>query len=614
MQDHCDGLAVLDFDKCNLAKRVYQLLREGYESDNTAGIVLIAPTGFGKTLISPYILLKAREDRLAFNLIHVAPTRALVREIYNEKFSWLQDLGLSVGYQSQDKLESVGKSPFYLRDVVVTTLDSFQWNIYRVPVAEVSKVVEGRSQGHYHPVLSSILTSITVLDEAHVYLGVGSMYSWTFMIPILSALKRYKVPFILETATFPSRLLERVLVDSEVDRSKVRVVYVCSRDNCNSQVTSLKSLGFRVDVVSPSEDYYSRMLNIKWQTKIARQDEAVIEARRLCKEKLVLAVFNTVDRAINFYKEMELCDKTLIHGLMSERDKQISYEKVRELRKKGRGAIVATQVVEVGVDVDAEVLISDIAPLENLVQRAGRLCRSGKRECSEPQLIFIEPSHGELGHGVYNRNLVERTLVELKSRSNVDWRLLDTRDGRVSYVDLLENIYDSSMVNELYKSVDRFLRDVAKHYLEGGASPNILVDFIEEQRAWSLFKSSYLIKLLVDGGDPQEDYIVTDIDRLLEFKDCLEITNDTVKIAVIAFDKGGQQSLHYINSKTMGLIISKGTGKKASSYKRFVEGLSREIIEHLPEKVGSRDFYIVLRSDCYKEGLGLRPLKGDGIV
>ena len=62
------------------------------------------------------------------------------------------------------------------------------------------------------------------------------------------------------------------------------------------------------------------------------------------------------------------------------------------------------------------------------------------------------------------------------------------------------------------------------------------------------------------------------------------------------------------------MIISKGTGKKALSYKRFVEGLSREIIEHLPEKVGSRDFYIVLRSDCYKEGLGLRPLKGGGIV
>ncbi len=373
-----------------LVNIVYDSLSEG------RNVVLIAPTGFGKTLLSPHLFLKARSEEFAFNLIHVVPTRALVKEIYEEKFVWLSGEGYHVGYQSQDRLEGGGKSSFYMKDVVVTTLDSFLWNIYRIPVAEIAKVVEGKSQGHFYPVLASILTSIVVFDEAHLYLGEGSRDSRTLMVPVLRALKAYKVPFIIETATIPSIVMDNVLGDAGIGRDEVDIVYVCSR--CNSQVDKVKNQGFNVKVVSPNEEYYKRN-KYEWETRLVSQDQAIEGASKLSEEKLVLVVLNTVKRAVNFYKSLDQPNKVLIHGMLTERDRTQAYEKTRRLKENGRGVIISTQVIEVGVEVDADILISDLAPIENIVQRAGRLCRGG-RPC-RPQVLLIEPFDEKLGHGVY---------------------------------------------------------------------------------------------------------------------------------------------------------------------------------------------------------------------
>jgi len=592
-----------------LAERVCRLLEDG----NTAGVVLVAPTGFGKTRASPLILRIARERDLASNLIHVVPTRALVREIYSEKFAQIRDF--SVGYQSQDKLNKEGKSPFYLRDIVVTTLDSFLWNIYRIPVAEVSKVVKGKSQGHYHPVLSSIFTSIVVLDEAHIYLG-GSENSWAFVTAVLYALSKYKVPFVIETATFPSELLSSVLKLAGV-KNNVKVLYVCSGRGCNKQVENLANLGFNVDFVAPDKGYYCTA-RLKWSSEVIRWTDAIAKAKELSKGGRVLAVFNTVERAIRFYKQLNLQDKILIHGLMTERDRSSSYavigrgykERCDEELTEGRGnVVVATQVIEVGVDVDADILISDMAPMENLVQRAGRLCRSVKRDrrC-EPQILLIEPE-GEFGHGIYDRDLVEKTYKNLREADNIDWRLLDTRRDAISYADVLEEIYAKEIVKKLEKGLNGFLLKVAKNYLSGEASPSKLIEFIDSSNAWEEFRSSYLVKLLIEGGDPSEDYITVNLSRLPRLRRCLQVEKDCVRIALVAVDEKGFQRVYYgICSKVIyEALLESVTRQRCLGYRKFIRELDDEIVNSLPEDLqGYVDFYVVAKKECYLEGLGLK--------
>ncbi len=580
---------------------VEMLVNVVYDSlSKRRNVVLIAPTGFGKTLLSPHLFLKARSEEFAFNLIHVVPTRALVKEIYEEKFAWLSGEGYHVGYQSQDRLEGGGKSSFYMKDVVVTTLDSFLWNIYRIPVAEIAKVVEGKSQGHFYPVIASILTSIVVFDEAHLYLGEGSRDSRTLMVPVLRALKAYKVPFIIETATIPSIVMGSVLDDADISRGDVDVVYVCSR--CNSQVNKIKSLGFNVKVVGPDEEYYKRN-KYEWETRLVSQDQALEEALELSEEKLVLMVLNTVKRAVNFYKSIDQPNKALIHGMLTERDRTQAYEKIRRLKESGRGVIVSTQVIEVGVEVDADILISDLAPVESIAQRAGRLCRSG-RPC-RPQVLLIEPFDEKLGHGVYDEEIVKGTLEEIKSRINglgikaIEWRLLDSENSRASYIDILETLYEAKPQSPSKP----FLADVASKYLEEEVSPLRLVDFLNEHSEWDAFKSTLLVKLLIEGEDYREDFVVTSLDRVSRMRECLDVSELGVKIAVLTVKERGLTELEYMYSKTVKEVL--GFVKRGFNPSMFIRRLRGELGK-LPDKVeGVRDFYILVKRSCYVEGEGI---------
>ncbi|MEZ0346148.1 MAG: DEAD/DEAH box helicase family protein, partial [Infirmifilum sp.] len=86
-------------------------------------VAIFAPTSYGKTVASPYILKELERRGLASRLIHVVPTRALLREVFKEKFARAAgELGYSAAYQSMDSLPDALKSPYFLADIVVTTL------------------------------------------------------------------------------------------------------------------------------------------------------------------------------------------------------------------------------------------------------------------------------------------------------------------------------------------------------------------------------------------------------------------------------------------------------------------------------------------------------------
>ncbi len=84
-------------------------------------------------------------------------------------------------------------------------------------------------------------------------------------------------------------------------------------------------------------------------------------------------------------------------------------------------ALVATQVVEVSLDIDLDTIYSDPAPLEALLQRFGRVNRKGAKGIC-PVYVFRQPDDGQ---GVYGRNrdpqqagrIVRVTLAELEQHN-----------------------------------------------------------------------------------------------------------------------------------------------------------------------------------------------------
>lgn len=139
----------------------------------------------------------------------------------------------------------------------------------------------------------------------------------------------------------------------------------------------------------------------------------------------VLVVANTVQRA------QEMRDKIsrrlggeisvdLLHGKFCSRDRFAKEQKLLRVmatrvadRPRQAVVLVATQVVEVSLDVDFDVLFSDPAPLEALLQRFGRVNRA--RRHAERDVIVT--THIPENCPVYSRALVMGTIEVLRSIS-----------------------------------------------------------------------------------------------------------------------------------------------------------------------------------------------------
>lgn len=116
---------------------------------------------------------------------------------------------------------------------------------------------------------------------------------------------------------------------------------------------------------------------------------------------LTLAVVNTVRRAQEVHQEVikllrgagdPVPDLHLLHGRFRPDDRaRIVSEALEEgVPDDGPGRIlVATQVVEAGIDVSAATLVTDLAPWSSIVQRAGRCNRAGER--SDARLLWVSP-------------------------------------------------------------------------------------------------------------------------------------------------------------------------------------------------------------------------------
>lgn len=252
-----------------------------------------------------------------------------------------------------------------------------------------------------------------------------------------------------------------------------------------------------------------------------------------------LVVVNTVKRAREVYQELNrLCGKTdapqveLIHSRFRPAERK-SWQKLFEDKSYTQGAgriIIATQVVEAGVDISSKLLITDLAPFSSLVQRFGRCNRNGEHEQAE--IFWID-------RPTTKDKIAEKAELEEGDKRDVakpyDWQALETAQklveklgsaspddlARVSYnepyqpthvlrrrdlVDLFDTTPDLSGYD---LDISRFVRDsderdvaVAWHELKGEkpdkneprpsrnelcAVPinNELTDFLKSTRAWT---------------------------------------------------------------------------------------------------------------------------------
>ena len=105
---------------------------------------------------------------------------------------------------------------------------------------------------------------------------------------------------------------------------------------------------------------------------------AAFVAKQHREDYLTLVIANTVARAQEIWTELQRIqvEAKLLHSRFRPCDRERTSD---ETLKMSRGVIVSTQVIEAGVDINADLLITDVAPWASIVQRFGRVNRDGKK-------------------------------------------------------------------------------------------------------------------------------------------------------------------------------------------------------------------------------------------
>jgi CRISPR-associated endonuclease/helicase Cas3 len=173
-------------------------------------------------------------------------------------------------------------------------------------------------------------------------------------------------------------------------------------------------------------------------------------------------VRNAVDDAIEAAQELREpgTDAMLFHARFAMGDRQDIERKVLERfgrdsrpeERKGR-VLVATQVVEQSLDLDFDLVVTDLAPADLVIQRAGRLWRHqrGERPVPGPRLMLLapepvdDPGRGWLGTELRRTGFVypDHALLWRSARALLQRGCIETPGG---IRQLVEDAYDRDAV------------------------------------------------------------------------------------------------------------------------------------------------------------------------
>jgi CRISPR-associated endonuclease/helicase Cas3 len=316
-------------------------------------VVLRAPTGAGKTRAALFPFLYARHSGLAFprQMIYSLPLRTLVTSLCKETMVTCEKAFPEKGTQPSVTMQT-GEQPddpqFRTGDIVFATYDQSLSSFLTIPVGL------SRREGNVNA--GAMIASYLVFDEFHLMESGRSLATMTAM---LEWLKKW-TPFLLMTATLSEPLVARL-----ADRIGATVVSVSDAD--------------LADI--PSQRDKRRVFQVEEKTLTAC-DVLKVHSHRS------IVVCNTVDRAQTLFEQLRddvsksgtTHDVILLHSRFLPEDRKVIEARVRawfgkdpELRRDA--ILVATQAIEVGLDLTCEHLHTELAPAASVIQRAGRCAR-----------------------------------------------------------------------------------------------------------------------------------------------------------------------------------------------------------------------------------------------
>ncbi|MBP1912232.1 CRISPR-associated helicase Cas3' [Thermococcus stetteri] len=389
-------------------------------SNSEGNLLLRAPTGYGKTeaaLLWANRNALRNEKGITSRIFYVLPYKASINAMHRRLLGIFSDPSL-VGI-----LHSSAGFYLYASALEYRRLGSLYRKIYApLKVTTPFQLMKAFFGVGFHEMLKTELSgSLLVFDEIHAYepnvLGI--------ILAMLKELESLKAKTIVMTATLPDFLEELIKDTANFKELKT------------PEEEADRFTRHRVNIVNGSMDSVGELIA---ELGIHKKVEET--------SRPALIACNSVDRAISVYDELgEDYKVLLLHSRFTQGDREAKERALLE-RMSDYEFVVATQVVEVSLDVSFSTILTEPAPIDALIQRFGRVNRQGWKE-GRIEDVYVLTKGSDADRKIYKPYEVVKESL----------KMLQDFDGK----ELRESIIPE-LVSRAYMPVSEKLVDEVRYY------------------------------------------------------------------------------------------------------------------------------------------------------
>lgn len=421
---------VVDYKLRPIQEKIMEIF-EGRTPEDLPGLVIVeAPMGEGKTEVATFAASRLGQGNKG--LYFALPTAATSTQMHKrvgkllETLEYTDPLLLHSTAWIEEYKQRITKDDAYgvdkfltggrkglLNKFAVGTIDQLLFSVLPVKFSVLR--------------LIGVATKVVVIDEVHAY----DAYMSSILVSVLKWCSAFKVPVILLSATLPKRKRQEFL--------EAYAGTPCKLLSTAYPLITMHGKTTGVEEISISNAYMDKQVGVELVKFSTDKEELYKLADRVKKDGGCAAfILNTVAEAQDLYKgirerinnsdevELILFHARFTQSRRTEIEKQVVELFGKDLSKRPKKAIVvATQVLEQSLDVDFDWIISELSPIDLLLQRMGRQQRFNtivRGEAYKNSVFTVIVNEATLTfdkHLIYFSILLERTYLLLKNLTNV---------------------------------------------------------------------------------------------------------------------------------------------------------------------------------------------------
>ncbi|SHF05412.1 CRISPR-associated helicase/endonuclease Cas3 [Caloramator proteoclasticus] len=497
-----DDIGVIEYDRLNrereekikgkqdingIRSSIFKNVLQNIEKNKDKSMFTItAPTGTGKTYTGFFSALKLRE-LLGGNrrIIYSLPFTSIIDQNYDvieELFSKFQEYQSCKGrylikHHSMADVEYLDENMDYTKTQQELLIENWESGVVVTTFVQLLETLIG-NRNRMLKKFVNIRGSIILLDEVQaIDIKYYPLIDFIFNL----AVKYLEVKIIMMTATKPA------------------------------------ILNGAVELLEGCDKYFSLFNRTKLIPRLESISvgEFIQEFKENIQDKSYLIVCNTINQSIEIFSGLKDLDRDVYYlstNLVPKHRRERIKEVSERLKRGDKIILVSTQVVEAGVDFDFDVVIRDLAPLDSIIQCAGRCNRNGKKELGEVYVYKMVNEKGEL----FSKHVYGNTSVNITKELIENKEVIFEKD----YYNLI-NDYFKMVINNKQKDVSNGYIESIKRLIFTGDykyplsrfslienNPTYIDVFVEvDDEAVKTLKKYFEILLIKDYEKRREEYL-----------------------------------------------------------------------------------------------------------